>query len=67
LIILSENDQVAREFHELVRSSYAWRKWMKLTQVTVHNLPNANHTFSSRVWRDQVAARTLDWVKALGR
>ena len=65
LVILSGRDYVAREFDGLVSSDAGWRAWMADTRVTVERLDDADHTFSSAPWRDQVARLTEQWVRAV--
>lgn len=62
LLILSGNDLTAQEFSDLVKGSREWRKLLSASRVTRFNLPEANHTFSRREWRDQVAVWTKDWI-----
>jgi exosortase A-associated hydrolase 1 len=64
LLILSGNDLTAKEFIELTSSSPAWRSLLEDARVTRVELPEANHTFSTRGWRDEVAARTRAWIEA---
>lgn len=64
LLILSGNDLTAREFEGVVEKSPRWRKLLDDARVTRFRLPKANHTFSSREWRDQVAGRTESWLKS---
>ena len=65
LIITSGNDLTAREFLDLVNSSMDWQTAMKTKQTEFFHIENANHTFSTRGWRDQVAEltgnRVLSW------
>lgn len=62
LLIISGRDYVAREFEEVA----AGEAWQALDPVRRPcRLPDADHTFSSAAWRDEVAARTLEWVRAL--
>ncbi len=65
LLILSGNDLVAREFEDAVKASDAWQNLLDSPKVLRQILPDADHTFSSRLWRDQVAEWTCDWVKKL--
>lgn len=62
LIILSGNDLTAREFTEATRASEAWRQLFTRPRFSVRELDGADHTFSTRVWRDQVAHWTADWI-----
>lgn len=64
MLILSGDDLTAREFETLVNSSKDWRALLSGPQVTRRDLPQANHTFSRRDWRDQVAGWTTGWVKS---
>lgn len=63
LLIISPGDLTAMEFLELAGSSAAWRKLMRAPRITRHDLPGADHTFSSRAWRDQVAEWTGQWLR----
>jgi len=65
LIILSGNDLTAREFEGVVANSRAWQLLLGDERVTRYRLPEANHTFARRAWRDQVALWTEGWVKSL--
>ena len=64
LLILSGDDLTAREFKDVVSTSRPWRKLLSAGRVTRHDMPNANHTFSRRVWRDEVARLTEQWLKS---
>jgi uncharacterized protein len=65
LLILSGNDLTAQEFKHLVGGSSRWRSLLEDKRVTRYELPEANHTFARRDWRDEVARWTADWVKQL--
>lgn len=64
LIVLSGNDLTAAEFRDCVAASTKWRSIMSRPTVTRLELAAADHTFSRRDWRDQVAGWTADWVRA---
>lgn len=64
LLILSGNDMTADEFKDMAQSSTAWRKLLQAPRVTRRDLAQANHTFSRREWRDQVATWTKDWLNS---
>lgn len=64
LLIISGNDLTAREFSDLVKHSREWQKLLVSPQVSWLDLPEANHTFSRREWRDQVASWTRDWLRS---
>ena len=65
LLIISGNDLTASEFLDCVASDRRWRKLLKRKQVIRKTLEVADHTFSKRQWRDQVADWTADWVLKL--
>jgi len=65
LLILSGNDLTAREFKDFVAASKHWQDLLAREGVSRHDLPEANHTFARRDWRDQVERWTETWVKAL--
>ncbi|MBY0578928.1 MAG: hydrolase 1, exosortase A system-associated [Burkholderiales bacterium] len=60
LLILSGNDLTAREFDDMTQSSASWRELLKKAER--RDLPEADHTFSCRLWRDRVSAWTVQWV-----
>lgn len=64
LIIISGKDLTAQEFLDLVKRSRDWQKMLASPQVSRLYLPEANHTFSRREWRDQVAVATREWIRS---
>lgn len=64
LLITSGRDLTAREFEDAAGRSALWRRLLADERVTRRSLPDADHTFSRRAWRDQVAAWSLDWVRS---
>ena len=62
LLILSGDDLTAAEFRDLARASRTWRRLLAQPRVTLHEYPEANHTFSCHEWRDQVATWTREWL-----
>lgn len=64
LLVMSGRDLTAKEFLSAVASSADWQKRLRLPTVTRRDLAAADHTFSRREWRDQVAAWTRDWVRS---
>ncbi len=64
LLILSGSDLTAQEFEDTARGARRWGRLLADTRVERRKLPNANHTFSTREWRDQVAAWTADWMRS---
>jgi exosortase A-associated hydrolase 1 len=62
LLILSGNDLTAKEFMDVTQASPRWRRLLAEPRITRRVLEEATHTFSSRAWRDQVAAWTDEWV-----
>jgi exosortase A-associated hydrolase 1 len=62
LLILSGNDLTAQEFVDVTRASQTWRRLLAGHRITHQTLEEANHTFSTRVWRDRVAAWTTEWL-----
>lgn len=65
LLILSGNDLTAREFENAVKVSTVWRRLLGVDRVRRHDLAAADHTFSRREWRDQVADWTIVWARGL--
>lgn len=62
LLVLSGDDLTAQEFRDTVAASPRWQELLRAPRVTRRDLPAANHTFSRREWRDQVARWTTDWL-----
>jgi uncharacterized protein len=67
LIILSGQDLTAREYEARVAESTPWSDWLGSDRVTVKRLPEADHTFASRQWRDQVSLWTREWILGLAQ
>jgi exosortase A-associated hydrolase 1 len=64
LLIMSGNDITAKEFSDLVKGSRKWKRLLKSSRIQQRELPEANHTFSRRDWRDQVSGWTSEWMKS---
>jgi exosortase A-associated hydrolase 1 len=64
LFITSGKDLTAREFLDLARSSSEWRKLVVAPHISHLSLPDADHTFSRREWRDRVASGTRNWIRS---
>ncbi|WP_256081137.1 hydrolase 1, exosortase A system-associated [Massilia sp. YIM B04103] len=64
LFIFSGADLTAQEFLDMVKASRQWQGLLAAQRVTRHTLAPADHTFSRREWRDQVAGWTSDWVRS---
>ena len=63
LFILSGNDFTAREFEGWVNGERErWRLFQSL-QSEILTIENADHTFSNRVSRDEVAHATVEWLR----
>jgi hypothetical protein len=61
LVIIGGADLTGQEFAGIA-DSQPWRTLLAAPRVTRHTLAGADHTFSRRKWRDQVARWTSDWV-----
>ena len=62
LFIISGRDLTASEFEDETRRSRRWRAIYRSSRVTRHFIAEADHTFSRRDWRDEVANRTWEWL-----
>lgn len=62
LVILSGQDLAAREFEDLARSTRGWKRALGPGRTAWRRLDPADHTFSCRAWRDQVAVWTREWI-----
>lgn len=65
LLILSGRDLTADEFRGAVNSDAEWQALLNNPRVNRHDFPDADHTFSTAVWRDQVAEWTYEWLRDL--
>ncbi|KGF82266.1 hydrolase [Massilia sp. JS1662] len=65
LLVIGGADLTGREFCDVAGSTPAWKRLLAAPRVTWRRIEEADHTFSRRAWRDQVAAWTREWVKAL--
>lgn len=64
LVYLSGNDFTAREFEDMCATSTLWQRAIARSDLEWRRLPEANHTFSTRGWRDDVNRWTREWVKS---
>jgi len=64
LLILSGQDLTAQEFMAMAADSGLWRSLLADVRVLRKDVADANHTFSRRAWRDDVARSTLDWMRS---
>lgn len=64
MLVLSGRDLIAREFENLVDGSAEWQAQLNLKAVTKHNMPEADHTFSSASQRNQVVGWALNWLQS---
>ena len=62
LLVLSGNDMVAQEFISLTQRDKHWKKACASSGITRWMLKEANHTFSSQTWRDEIGKRTIEWL-----
>jgi uncharacterized protein len=65
LLIIAGNDLTAKEFLGYTGASAAWRGLLDAPRVSRVDVPDADHTFSSRAWRAQVEDATIAWLKRL--
>lgn len=63
-IITSGDDLTAQEFLDLINHSKNWQDTLKSKKTEYLHLQDANHTFASYEWRDEVATLTQKWVKS---
>lgn len=63
LLLLSGDDYTAKEFLEHVGQDGAWKNALTRPRLLRHDLPGADHTFSSRVSCALVAELTLGWFE----
>jgi exosortase A-associated hydrolase 1 len=64
LLVISGADLTAKEFLDMSNGSRTWRAMLAAPSVSRQTLAEADHTFSRRRWRDQVAGWTGDWLRS---
>ncbi|WP_210394977.1 hydrolase 1, exosortase A system-associated [Motiliproteus sediminis] len=64
-LLLCGEDLTAREFEYQFNHRADWRRPRKDKQINVVSLPDADHTCSTRQWKQQLAEHTLGFVSAL--
>lgn len=62
LILLSGQDMTAQEFVQLVKTDAEWNKLVSADRISVHHMPEADHTFSKSSWEEEMQALTRDWL-----
>jgi exosortase A-associated hydrolase 1 len=62
LLILSGRDLTATEFLEHSQGSRAWMKLLGRPNLSRHDFPDADHTFSSERSRQEIEVCTLEWL-----
>lgn len=67
LLLLSGEDYTAKEFQTWLAQDDACRKSLLSKKVTRHEIAAADHTFSQAVWRREVEATTIAWLKGWAR
>jgi hypothetical protein len=64
MLVLSGRDLIAREFETLAAGSPAWQAQLQRSGLTRHDMPDADHTFSSAAQRTQVIDWGLSWLRS---
>lgn len=65
MLVISGRDLIAREFEDLIRNSPPWQQAIAAKPITRFDLKGADHTFSSKEWRDQVVNWGIGWLRSL--
>lgn len=64
LLVLSGHDLTAAQYASVVAASPRWRVLLASGQAARVDMPDADHTFSSRNLRDALAAQIVAWLQA---
>ena len=64
LLVISGRDMTAKEFEEYAASDPDWSGLVDPTRLARYDVPDADHTFSSAVWRARVEEATLSRIVA---
>ena len=62
LVVLSENDLTAQEFLGFCQSNPRMGDQLGKPNFTIQSVKGADHTFSSRKWRQEVEQGFLEWL-----
>ncbi len=62
LFILSGNDLTANEFKEAIKNDNEWQKLLNHHRTSRFDITDADHTFSSSKWRQNVEITTTNWI-----
>lgn len=65
LLILSGNDYTAKEFIDCVTDDPDWFGILERPTLNRHDLPAADHTFSSALLRTEVEHVTISWLNSI--
>jgi exosortase A-associated hydrolase 1/exosortase A-associated hydrolase 2 len=63
LLILAGDDLTAKEFLQHAGGALAWRGLLDSSKVSRADVAQADHTFSSRTWREQAEDATIAWLQ----
>jgi hypothetical protein len=63
LLVLSGDDYTAKEFIEHTRQSPAWNGALERGKLDRHELPGADHTFSSDLARVAMETLIVNWLQ----
>lgn len=64
-LVLSGRDYTAKEFLECARVDPEWAAALGNANVRQHDIPDADHTFSTMQWRGEVEQTTLGLLRGL--
>ena len=64
LLVIGGADLTGREFCDVAGSMPDWKRLLAAPRVSWRRIEDADHTFSRRAWRDQVAEWTREWVRS---
>lgn len=64
LLVIGGADMTGREFCDLALAAPEWKRTLDVGRVGWRRLDGADHTFSRRDWRDQVAHWTSEWLRS---
>jgi exosortase A-associated hydrolase 1 len=63
LLIVAGDDLTAKEFLQHAGTSPAWRGLLDASRVSRVDVPQADHTFSTRAWKQQAEDATIGWLQ----
>lgn len=60
--LTSGKDYIAHEFKDYMAASSVWQNMIASKKMAIKDIEESDHTFTRKVWRDQLFDYTGDWI-----